>query len=106
MFLSFESRLPAEVGSEAATWHQPRLSERRAPVLQCTSRHQWAVDHRNKEEPSCPRHAAELVCVQSTIVYYRGVCKVCGHAATVRFNIAMQSQLTTLGHGYSGDMTR
>jgi hypothetical protein len=67
---------------------------------------QRAMDHRNKERPSCPRHAAELACVQSTVACYRGACKACGHAATVRFNSATQAQLTTPGYGYSGDTTR
>jgi hypothetical protein len=55
---------------------------------------------------SCPRHAAGLTCVQSTVTCYRGACKACGHAATVRFNSAMQSELTTPVHGYSGDTTQ
>jgi hypothetical protein len=75
-------------------------------MLPRTPRPQRAVDHRNKEGPSCLRHAVGLVCVQSTVACYRGVCKACGQAATVRFNSATQSQLTTPGHGYSGDTTR
>jgi hypothetical protein len=67
---------------------------------------QRVVDHRNKECPSCPRHAAGLTCVQSTIACYRGACKTCGHAATVRFNKATQAHLTTPEHGYSGDTIR
>jgi hypothetical protein len=67
---------------------------------------QRAVDHKNKEGLSCPRHVAGLACVQSTVVCYRGICKACGYVATVRFNSATQSQLITPGHGYSGDMTR
>jgi hypothetical protein len=67
---------------------------------------QWAVYHRNKERPSCLRHAAGLACVQSTVTCYRGACKACGHATTVQFNNAMQAQLTTPGHGYGGDTTR
>jgi hypothetical protein len=67
---------------------------------------QRVVDHRNKEGPSCPRHAAGLACVQSTVACYRGACKACGQAVTVRFNSATQSQLTTPGYGYSGDTTR
>jgi hypothetical protein len=47
---------------------------------------QRAVDHRNKERPSCPRHASELACVQSTVTCYRGTCMACEHAATVQFN--------------------
>jgi hypothetical protein len=67
---------------------------------------QWAVDHRNKEGPSCPRHTAGLICVQSTVACYRGAYKTCRHTAIVRFNSATQSQLTTPEHGYSGDTTR
>jgi hypothetical protein len=67
---------------------------------------QRAVDHRNKEGSNCPRHAAGLLCVQSTVTCYRGACKPCGHTVTVWFNSATQSQLITLGHGYSGDTTR
>jgi hypothetical protein len=37
------------------------------------------------------------------VACYRGAWKACGQAATVQFNIATQAQLTTLGHGYSGD---
>jgi hypothetical protein len=68
--------------------------------------HQWAMDHRNKERPSCPTHAAGLACVQSTVACFRGACKTCRQTATVRFNSATQTQLTTPGHGYSGDTTR
>jgi hypothetical protein len=67
---------------------------------------QPAVDHRNKERSSCPRHAAGLACVQSMVVCYRGDYKACGQAATVRFNSVAQAQLTTPGRGYSGDMTQ
>jgi hypothetical protein len=49
---------------------------------------QRVVDHRNKERPSCPRHAARLACVQSTVVCYRGVYKACGYTTTVWFNMA------------------
>jgi hypothetical protein len=31
---------------------------------------------------------------------------MCGQAGTVRFNSATQAQLTTPGHGYSGDTTQ
>jgi hypothetical protein len=108
------------------------LSERRAPALASLSRWapalprgsglasprgelrcchvphgpQQAVDLRNKERTSCPRHAAGLACVQSMVAYYRGGYKACGHAATVRFNSATQTQLTIPGHGYSDDTTR
>jgi hypothetical protein len=67
---------------------------------------QQAVGHRNKGGPNCPRHACGLACVQSTVACYRGACKACGQAATVRFNSATQSQLTTHGHCYSGDTTQ
>jgi hypothetical protein len=77
-----------------------------ATVLSRTPRPQRAVDHKNKEGSNCPRHTAGLACVQSMVACYRGACKACGHAATVRFNSATQSQLITLGHGYSGDTTR
>jgi hypothetical protein len=49
---------------------------------------QRAVDHRNKEGPSCPRHTARLACVQSTVTCYQGTYKVCGQVATVQFNSA------------------
>jgi hypothetical protein len=67
---------------------------------------QRAVDHRNKERPSCPGHAAGLTCVQSTVVCYRGACKACRYVATVQFNNATLAQLTTPGHGYCSDTTR
>jgi hypothetical protein len=54
----------------------------------------------------CPRHAAGLARVQSTVACYRGACKACRQVATVRFNNATHAQLTTPGHGYSGDTTR
>jgi hypothetical protein len=41
-----------------------------------------------------------------TLACYRGACKTCGHAATVRFNSATSAQLTTPVHDYSGDITR
>jgi hypothetical protein len=66
---------------------------------------QWAVDQMNKERSSCPRHAAGLTCVQSTVTCYRGACRACGQAAIVRFNSAMQAQLTTPEYGYNGDTT-
>jgi hypothetical protein len=31
---------------------------------------QRAVNHKNKEMPSCPRHAARLACVQSIVACY------------------------------------
>jgi hypothetical protein len=85
----------------------PGLTSPRGELRCCHIPHgpQQAVDHRNKEGPSCPRYAAGLACVQSTVVCYRGACKVCGQAATVRFNSATLSQLTTPEHGYSGDIT-
>jgi hypothetical protein len=106
VFLSSGPRLPAEVGSGTATWPWPHLPERRATVLSRTPRSQRAVDHMNKEMPSCPRHMAGLACVQSTVACYRGTCKVCKHAATVRFNSTTHAQLTTYEHSYSGDTTR
>jgi hypothetical protein len=86
----------------------PGLASPRGELWSCHVPHdpQRVVNHRNKERPSCPRHAAGLACVQSMVACYRGACKACGHAATVWFNSAMQAQLTTPGHGYSGDMTR
>jgi hypothetical protein len=85
--------------------HGPDLISVRGELLCCHIPHgpQWTMDHRNKEEPNCPRHAARLACVQSTVACYRRICKACEHAAIVRFNSAMRSQLTTPGHGYSGD---
>jgi hypothetical protein len=67
---------------------------------------QRAMDHRNKERASCPRHAAGLACVQSAVACYQGTYKACVQAATVWFNSATQTQLTTPRHGYSGDTTR
>jgi hypothetical protein len=86
----------------------PSLASPRGELWCCHVPHgpQRALDHRNKEGPNCSRHTAELTCVQSTVAYYRDACKVCGQAATVWFNNATQSQLTTSGHGYSGDTTR
>jgi hypothetical protein len=86
----------------------PGLASPRGELRCCHVSHgpQRAVDHRNKEGPSCPRHAARLAYVQSTGACYRGACKACGQAATVRFNSATQARLTTSEHGYSGDTTR
>jgi hypothetical protein len=86
----------------------PHLASPRGELRCCHVPHspQRAVDHRNKERPNCLRHAAGLACVQSTVTCYRGACKAYGQAATVRFNSATQTQLTTLGHGYSGDTTQ
>jgi hypothetical protein len=86
----------------------PDLASSRGELRCCHVPHgpQWAVDHRNKEGLRCPRHATGLACVQSMVVYYRGTCKVCGQAAIVRFNRATHAQLTTPGHGYSGDTIR
>jgi hypothetical protein len=67
---------------------------------------QRAVDHRNKERHTCPRHVAGLACNQSAVACYRCGCKACGHVAIVRFNSATHAQLTTPGYGYSGDTTR
>jgi hypothetical protein len=85
--------------------HGPGLTSLRGELRCCHVPHgpQRVVDHRNKEKPSCPRHAAGLACVQSTVVYYQGVCKACGQASTVWFNSATLAQLTTPGYGYSGD---
>jgi hypothetical protein len=86
----------------------PGLASTRGELRCCHVPHspQRAVDHRNKEETSCHRHAAGLACVQSTVTCYRDACKACGHATTVWFNSATQSQLTTPRHGYSDDTTR
>jgi hypothetical protein len=86
----------------------PSLASLRGELWCCHIPHgsQRAMEHRNKEGPSCPRHAADLACAQSMVTCYRGTCTTCGHAATVRFNSATQFQLTTARHGYSGDMTR
>jgi hypothetical protein len=121
---SFGPHLYTEVGSGAAMcssaldlaslprWaptlpRGPGLASPRGELQCCHVPHgpQRAVDHRNKEMPSCPRHVAGLACVQSMGACYQGACKACGHAATVRFNSAIQAQLTTLEHGYSGDTT-
>jgi hypothetical protein len=59
-----------------------------------------------KKGASCHRHVAVFACVQRMIACYQGACKACGHAATIWFNSATQTQLITPGHGYSGDMTR
>jgi hypothetical protein len=69
----------------------PDIASSRGELRCCHVPHgaQRAVNHRNKERASCPKHAAELACVQSTVLCYRGACKVCGHAATVRFNSVM-----------------
>jgi hypothetical protein len=36
-----------------------------------------AVDHRNKERLSCPKHAASLTCFHGTLVRYRSAYKTC-----------------------------
>jgi hypothetical protein len=64
------------------------------------------VDHKNKEGSNCPKYAAELICVQSTVVCYRGACKACRQTVTVQFNSATHAQLTISGYGYSGDTIR
>jgi hypothetical protein len=93
---------PLEEGSDATTcssapdlaslprWapvlpHGPGLASSRGVLQCCHVPHgpQCAVDHRNKEGPSCPRHTAGLACVQSTVACYQGACKACRHAATV-----------------------
>jgi hypothetical protein len=86
----------------------PGLTSPRGELRCCHVPHgpQQAVDHRNKERPTCPRHTVGLVCVQSMVACYRGAYKVCGQAVTVWFNSATQTQLTTPGHGYSGDTTQ
>jgi hypothetical protein len=63
----------------------PDLASPRGELRCCHVPHgpQRAVDHGNKERHSCPRHAAGLTCVQSTVACYRGACKACGHAATI-----------------------
>jgi hypothetical protein len=40
------------------------LSERRAWCCYVPHGPQRAVDHRNKERPSCPRHTARFICFQ------------------------------------------
>jgi hypothetical protein len=65
-----------------------------------------AVENRNKERLSCPRHAAKLACFQGTLACYQGVYKTCGHVTIVWFNSATPAQLTTHGHGYIADTTR
>jgi hypothetical protein len=86
----------------------PGLASPRGELRCCHVPHgpQRAVEHRNKEMSSYPRHAAGLTCVQSMVACYRSACKACEHATTVWFNNAVQAQLTTPGHGYSGDTTR
>jgi hypothetical protein len=73
--------------------HGPSLASSRGELRCCHVPHgpQRAIDHKNKEGPSCPSHASGLACVQSTVVCYRGACKACGHAATVQFNRATQA---------------
>jgi hypothetical protein len=68
--------------------HGPGLASLRGERRGCHIPHgpQRAVDHRNKERSSCLRHAAGLACVQSTVTCYRGICKACEQAATVRCN--------------------
>jgi hypothetical protein len=86
----------------------PSLASPRGELQCCHVPHspRRAIDHKNKEGSRCPRHAAGLVCVQSTVACYRDACKACGHAVTVQFNSATETQLTTIGRGYSGDTTR
>jgi hypothetical protein len=86
----------------------PSLASPRGELRCCHIPHnpQRTVDHKNKERSSCPRNAVGLTCVQSTVACYRGACKTCGQTATVWFNSAAQTQLTTPGHGYRGDTTR
>jgi hypothetical protein len=109
VFLSSRPRLAAEVSSGAAICPMALSStSSRGELWCCHVPHDphRVVHHRNKEMSSCPRHTVGLACFQSTLVCYRGVCKTCGHAATVRFNSATSVQLTTSGRGYSGDTTR
>jgi hypothetical protein len=86
----------------------PGIASLRGELRCCHVSHgpQRAVDHKNKESPSYPKHAAGLTCVQSSVACYRGAYKSCGQTATVQFNCATQAQLTTPGYGYSDDTTR
>jgi hypothetical protein len=86
----------------------PSLASPRGELRCCHIPHdpQRAVYHRNKERSTYPRNVVGLTCVQSMIACYRGACKTCGQTATVWFNSAAQTQLTTPGHGYRGDTTR
>jgi hypothetical protein len=53
------------------------LPKGRAPMLPCVPRPQWAVDHRNKERLSCPRHATRLACFRGKYVHYQGKTSSC-----------------------------
>jgi hypothetical protein len=68
--------------------HGPGITSPRGELRCCHVSHgfQRAVDHKNKERPSYPRHIAGLACVQSTVACYRGACKACRQATTVQFN--------------------
>jgi hypothetical protein len=99
--LSSEPCLSDKVSSGAATCPMaPGSASPRGELWCCHVPHgpQRAVDHRNKERPSCPRHAARLACFQSTLTRYRDACNTCGHAAIVSFNSATPAQLITHGH--------
>jgi hypothetical protein len=73
--------LPSWEGSSgAATCHMARDSTFVRGELQCchVSHSPWrVVDHRNKEMLSYPRHAASLVCFQSTLMHDQSACKTC-----------------------------
>jgi hypothetical protein len=100
MSLSSRPRFPAEVGSSASTCPMaPGSASSRGELRCCHVYHgpQRAMDYRNKES---------LACFQGTLVCYRGICKTCGQPAIVWLNSATPAQLTTPGHGYSGDTTQ
>jgi hypothetical protein len=81
------------------------FSEGRAPVLPRLPRPPAAMDHRNKERLSYPRHAARLTCFQGMFVRYRSACKTC-MLLQCDSTVQPPTQLTTPGHGYNGNTTR
>jgi hypothetical protein len=63
--LSSKPCLPDKVSSGTTTYPSaPGSASLRGELRRCHVTHgpQRAVDHRNKERPSCPRHAARLAC--------------------------------------------
>jgi hypothetical protein len=90
--------LPDEVSSGAATYPMALGSASLRGKLRCchvSHGPRQAVDHRNKEMLSCPRHARALLRRLQDM-----------HATTMRLYSATSAQLTTPGHDYSGDMTQ
>jgi hypothetical protein len=73
VFLSFGPRFPAEMGSGAFTCPMAPGSASPRGEFRCyhiSHGLQQAMDHRNKERLTCPRHTGRLACFQGMFVRY------------------------------------